>query len=298
MQSDSVGGKVEVWSEEGVGTEIKVIFTAEAVDDDGYGSGLEPLAFDDPAHPPTVSLAAFQSGHRGVKLLRTVLESYLVTWWGFVVQQNNDRGDIVIINEDPSLVEAATHRKDTSRPFIILSASRGDAHVLAIANDHERIGGFCRVFYKPGGPSRLRSALKICLDIFKIKSRKDILGSGGSIETPHSVMARASQSELNPDPTTQAVEDNRPTIPSSSKGPSILESDGNMKTLKEDFTSDLKTSGNSTIAIGSGGSLLKSSIGIINAKDLRFRVLVVEDNSILRNLMCVSRTRTRTSQYF
>jgi hypothetical protein len=295
VQSDSVGGKIEVWSEEGVGTEIKVIFTAEVVDDDD-GLGVEPLTFDDLAHPPTVSLIAFKPGHRGVELLRAVLSSYLVTWWGFVIQQNDNSGDIIIINEDPTFVEAATHRRDISRPFIILSASRGDAKVLAIANDHERIGGFCRVLYKPGGPSRLRSALKTCLNILKIRrSRRDSPSPRPPTEPPvvepflwPSSLRRISEetgmvSHTNDlGLTTQSVDITGPAIPSSSKLPSMLK-------LEEplDFASDLKTSALPTIPIGSGGSLLKSSVGIINAKDLRYRVLVVEDNSILRNLMCV-----------
>jgi len=53
----------------------------------------------------------------------------------------------------------------------------------------------------------------------------------------------------------------------------------------QDSTSDVQASSSPTIPIGSGGSLLKSSVGIINAKDHRYRVLVVEDNSILRNLI-------------
>ena len=38
------------------------------------------------------------------------------------------------------------------------------------------------------------------------------------------------------------------------------------------------------IAVGSGGTLLKSSVGTLDAKK-PVRVLVVEDNTILRNLL-------------
>jgi hypothetical protein len=304
---------VEVWSEEGVGTEIKVIFTAEAVDDDGYGSSMEPLTFHDPSHPPTVSLIAFEPCHKGVELLRTVLSSYLVTWWGFVVQPNDTSGDIVIINEDPTPVQVATRYRDISRPFIVLSASRGDAKLLAIANDHERIGGFCRVLYKPGGPSRLQSALKICLNILKIRSKKDssptrgdpaeLLSPSGleiepSAHQPHGWVAESSMPRdsketglvshtKDPILTTQLVDATGPDKASSSVLPSAPKLQEPMESPKQDFASDSQTSGSPTIPIGSGGSLLKSSVGIVNAKDRRYRVLIVEDNSILRNLMCV-----------
>ena len=294
VQSDSVGGKVEVWSEEGVGTEIKIIFTAEAVDDDNDGSYMEPLTFDDPANLPTVSLVAFKAGHKGIELLRAVLSSYLVTWWGFVVQQNDNSGDIIIINEDPTLVETATHRGDISRPFIILSASRGDAKVLAIANDHERVGGFCRVLYKPGGPSRLRSALKICLNILKIRRRRDSPSPCGQPAEPllrrpdnsmgeplkprrHSEEAAMHSYTEDPGLTTQPIDIAKP----------MQEPEEPNLSPKQDLTADLKSAGSTTIPIGSGGSLLKSSVGIINTKEFRYRVLVVEDNNILRNLMCV-----------
>ena len=310
MQSDSVGGKVEVWSEEGVGTEIKVIFTAEAVDEDGYGSGMEPLNFHDPAYPPMVSLVAFEGSHKGVELLRVVLSGYLVTW-GFAVLQNSTSGDIVIINEDPTPVQVATRRRDISQPFIILSASRGDAKVLAIANDHEHIGGFCRVLYKPSGPSRLRSALRICLDILKIRNktcspalRSDStmppIPSGIEVEhLPHhpdewvtgrSTPLRATgevSHTIVPTLTTQLANIAGPARSPLSRLPPGLHPEESVKSPTQNPGLGLQTSSSPTIPIGSGGSLLKSSVGIVNAKDLRYRVLVVEDNSILRNLMWV-----------
>jgi hypothetical protein len=40
-----------------------------------------------------------------------------------------------------------------------------------------------------------------------------------------------------------------------------------------------------TITVGASGSLLKSAIGSVDTTDRKFRVLVVEDNNILRNLL-------------
>src|ERR1700733_3717789 len=68
VRSESVGGKVDVWSEEGVGTEIKVTFMAETLEDeDTTDSG--PMKFDDPQRPPTVSLTGFDQTHDGSRLL-------------------------------------------------------------------------------------------------------------------------------------------------------------------------------------------------------------------------------------
>jgi hypothetical protein len=43
-----------------------------------------------------------------------------------------------------------------------------------------------------------------------------------------------------------------------------------------------------TVTVGTGDILLKSSIGTVDTPTLRARVLVVEDNGILRDLLWVS----------
>lgn len=312
VNSSSVGGKIEVWSEEGVGTEIKIIFTAEAVnDDDNDDAGfMEPLKSDNFAHPPTVSLVGFKSGHKGTELLRTVLSNYFSSWWGFVLQPDgNDYGDIIVINEDPTLVAMATSRRDTSRPFVILSSSLGDAKVMAVASDHERIGGFCRILYKPGGPSRLQSVLRICLHILEIKQRHDRPSRNGEPVEQHivddiivksSIHQSSEWAEELPNRrrhseetevlsrsedlgvAAQAVDVFDTVKPLLRQLPPTLDESG--KPLTQDPTLD---SIGPLIPIGPGGCLLKSSVGTINARDFRYRVLVVEDNSILRNLLCV-----------
>lgn len=310
VQSESVGGKIEVWSEEGVGTEIKVIFTAEAVEPDTH-TRMEPLVLEEFSKPPTVSLLAFDKSHKGVETLHRVLSSYLVTWWGLIIQQDGGPGDIIIINEDPALVELATYHRDISRPFIILCASRGDPKVMAAASDHERIGGFCRVLYKPGGPSRLRSALKICLNILRIRRRQtnrdnnpelhctstdDITldssppGEWDGWDVKPLKPRRHSEEHIRSGESSLDVE----TIIDHSQGkppfyrlPSMKETEETTKMPPLYPEVNGVALGSPTIPIGPGGSLLKSSVGTINSKDLHYRVLVVEDNCILRNLLYV-----------
>ena len=300
VTSTSVGGKVEVWSEEGVGTEIKVTFFSERPDgDDGILPDMEPLKLDGQDDHPTVSLVGFDTPHQGTKLLRRVLHTYLTSWWGFELHTGDDYGDIVILNDDPSPVFAATERRDTSRPFIILSAMRGNPTVMAIANEHERIGGFCRILYKPGGPSRLRAILKLSLHAFKIGSRSGAssqqsprIGAhvrnipsvdetersvpGASIPRRHS---EESHLRSHRHPTRPAMSQRSTTAKPGAAPWQSLSS-----TAEATETADPDTAV-PTITVGPCGSLLKSSVGTVGMTDRKFRVLVVEDNSILRNLL-------------
>ena len=192
VRSSSVDGKVDVWSAEGVGTEIKITFTAEAVEDDETSNSDAELAKAyNSLKRPSIELVGFDAPHRGVQLLKETLATSLTTRWGFTLadgsrSQDDEavtptpapdetdpvdipaKGDIVIVNEDFATVARAVQEKDTSRPYIILSSSRGDPRVMKVVADYERIGGFCRVAYKPIGPYRLYSVLKLCIHALNI----------------------------------------------------------------------------------------------------------------------------------
>ncbi|KAF7330327.1 Histidine kinase [Mycena venus] len=291
VKSESVNGKVDVWSEEGIGTEIKVIFTAQIPSDEETVSEMEPFKFDDPIHPVTVSLVGFEDEHKGVQLLHTVIQTYLVSWWGFEVRPpEQDYGEIVILNEDVEPVKKATAERNTSRPFVILSTLRGNPGVMAIASEHERIGGFCRIIYKPGGPSRLYALLKLCLHAIKIGR------SGGS--SPHQeheqdepVAAITHVPRRNSEETRHVwASSSRPTMSprSSTAHPLMAQSWQALSSMAEkEEPPVIEEDGeiDTTINIGPGGTLLRSSMGTISSEERRFRVLVVEDNSILRNLL-------------
>lgn len=185
VTSEVVGGKVDVWSQEGVGTEIKVTFNAE-VDDDEFGEGeyevnyMEPIKSED-GSLPTISLVGFDNPHRGTQLLERVLRSYFGKWWHLNVVTGAENGDIIILNEDVSPVISATERHDINRPFIVLSGARSSPTIMHVATEHERIGGFCRILYKPGGPSRLRSILKLAIHARSIGS---ILHHNAALDGP------------------------------------------------------------------------------------------------------------------
>ncbi|PPR02605.1 hypothetical protein CVT24_002176 [Panaeolus cyanescens] len=299
VTSDNVGGKVDVWSEEGVGTEIKVTFPAEVVPDPQPGGSpeMQRMQLEDSSEPlPTVSLACFDLKHKGQKLLHDVLQGYLTTWWGFQVVED---GDVVILNDDPARVVAATEARDTTHPFVILSAARGNPAIMSIASEYERIGGFCRILYKPGGPSQLRAVLKLCLHALRIgRSRgaspndsvsgmdsrqgsvdgvKDRSVSGGSVlprRNSDEHHARMADSPRRPSMMPRAMTAH-PLTSTWSAAPTVHEVPENCGQVDAPEP---------TINVGNGGTLLKSSVGSLDG-ERRFKVLVVEDNTILRNLL-------------
>ncbi|KAK0204699.1 hypothetical protein DFS33DRAFT_1259732 [Desarmillaria ectypa] len=311
VRSESVDGKVDVWSDEGVGTEIKVTFPAELTNEgnEAFGADMGPFRFDDCDHPASVSLVGFGHDHRGIRLLESVLRSYL-TSWGFEVREEDvsNLGDIVILNEEVDLVINATEQHDTMRPFIVLSGSRGSPKVLSVASEHERIGGSCRILYKPGGPSRLRAALKLCIHALKIQSRSpganfsdrngglhpDMTIDGATPSPSMSVISTRRNSEE-----TGKFQMSRPTLPrsitahplpsTSWKGGSMNRERGTAGSSSEQIPEEEKPNESEifspTINVGTGGTLLKSSVGTIQTRVNRFKILVVEDNSILRSLL-------------
>ena len=231
---------------------------------------------------PTVSLVGFDTTHRGIRLLYDTTRNYLTTWWGFKVV---DDGDIVILNDDPGPIVAATKCQDTSHPFIILSAARGDPAIMSIASEYESIDGFCRILYKPGGPSRLRDILKLCVHALDIgdscNSPHMLLSPNGDRSTPKERSASFSNipwynsedTYIGPRPgmtrSSSAYPIRRP-LPTASEKESV-----------ESVDPDTPVP---TITFGSGGTILRSSVGTLDSEH-RFRVLVVEDNGILRNLL-------------
>jgi hypothetical protein len=281
---------------------------------------MSALRFGDPASPPSVSLLGFGSKHRGTHLLRNTLVTWLSCWWGFQIQAAGDiPGDILLLNgDDLSLVEAATQRRDTSRPFVGLLTSRGNPQILKIACDHERIGGFCRIVYKPGGPSRLHSVMKLCLHALKTgrSSRSSPVASQNEaediLETPTRDMEAGGATTISFSRRNSAGTDGRmkpqeprprmirsstahPLAPAWTTLRSSLESDKSGESSDsgsvDGSVSDVATAHSTgetvpTIAFGANGTLLQSSVGTIDAQR-RFRVLVVEDNTILRGLLYV-----------
>jgi Histidine kinase-, DNA gyrase B-, and HSP90-like ATPase len=304
VQSKGVDGKVDVWSAENVGTEIKVTFSAVAVEEDDPSQQVSDTLNQD--HASTVSLVGFEDPHRGVQLLQRVLTHYLVSWWNFQITPPGVSGDIVIANEDLSALQLAIEKREISRPFVLLTVNRGERHLTATVTEFERLGGFCRILYKPGGPSRLRHALKLCIHALKI-SRRSSPTSELMPHPSHSILSSPSNlpagvTRRNSEEQSQATNNHgvrRPSlgrrsitvhpVASWSGMPAHEEEDddsqGGAQPGRGRSLSQSQGSTSLTIPVGdTGGSLLKSSIGALGSRKT-VRVLVVEDNSILRNLL-------------
>ncbi|KAI6099687.1 hypothetical protein F5141DRAFT_1142858 [Pisolithus sp. B1] len=299
VRSPSVAGKVEVVSEEGVGTEIKVVFEAETLNEPN--NLHEPFVFEDLDRQPVLSLLGFKKRGRGTQLLHDVICKYLQSWWGFALHHEGEElGDIVIVNEDPSPVVTALEKTDTSRSFIILSSSRGSPRVMGICNAYENNGGVCRIVHKPGGPFRLRAALKQLLRARhrrrqRIASYSSAVTASEDTVSLHSAMLlddltgserrrRGSMDVWSTNPRSPPV----PPMPSPELSYSTIadsERDSAFQTLDIDLDSINDT--NISVARGVSEIMPRQSASSTTGGETHQvkRVLVVEDNSILRSLL-------------
>lgn len=172
VRSESVNGKVDVWSAEGLGTEIKITLNVElegditvddAVSSNGSSSGAsywnEGNAF---GRHFSVSMTNFQSEHRGSKLNQELIIQYL-RWWAFqpIPEDSGERGDIIITDEEGPLLRQLLDQNDVSRGVLILSTNRS-ARPSATMSAYQKAGGFVQMVFKPVGPQRLQAALRAC----------------------------------------------------------------------------------------------------------------------------------------
>lgn len=294
VQSPSVGGKVEVSSEESVGTDIKITFQAETLED-GASALQTPFMFDGVA--PPVTFLGFKQKSKGVQMLSDVLRKYLQDWWGFRVQTDGgELSDIVIINEDSSPVVTALEKMDYRRSFIILSSSRGSPRVMGICSSYENFGGFCRIVHKPGGPFRLRAALKHLLRANQRRQQRppsfasSMAGVSDDSISLHSSMLTDDLSSSNRHRRASidwGSHNRSPVFPNSPPempaSPDVEEASSSPENTETESTSS--SISNSTVTIGTDGILLESSIRTLDLNRPRPKVLVVEDNNILRNLL-------------
>lgn len=318
IRSESVNGQVEVSSTEGVGTEIRITFDAEVPEDE---PPAEPEMFElQGTQRPTVSLIGFDDETKGTNLLREVIRRYLTEWWGLQIMDTTiegPRGDILVVNEDSSPLKEAVASKNIDHPVIFLSSSRADPETMAHIYEYERLGGFCRLAAKPAGPSRLRQVLKAAVHLVWFRKL-------GSVPPPVPISSmRQSSLLIGPEAMTRRVShesavgvavvgatEGRPVRPrmtpraatfhpmaplSPSPTPmspppltapeNATKDEGNVPTERQLEQPSSLSDG--IITVGAGGTLLKASLEHYTRPTGRVRVLVVEDNQILRDLLYV-----------
>lgn len=164
VRSDSVNGKVDVWSSEGLGTEIKVTLNVE-IDEPLDEERSSNVSSADSLFGINVSVAlvCFRKDHRGINLSKELISGY-ATWWGFEVLEKESltSGDIIMADEDDSILETLLKTKSIGIPVLILSTSRS-ARQSAALSAFLGAGGFAQMVFKPVGPARLEAALRACV---------------------------------------------------------------------------------------------------------------------------------------
>lgn len=162
VKSDGVRGKVDVYSTQGVGTEIRVTIETELPSRSSSRYGGEDAGPLTQKSLPTVEVfpAFFNPEHRGQKLLREVLSSYITEWWNAKITDDLEESNVLLVNEDFRVFEDLITRRDTSRSVVLLASHRGDNELSTTISSFEAIGGLCCVVYKPVRPSHLYDALE------------------------------------------------------------------------------------------------------------------------------------------
>ncbi|OCF38511.1 two-component system sensor protein [Kwoniella heveanensis CBS 569] len=196
VRSESVNGKVDVWSAEGMGTEIRVTFEVEVVDDEDDASSTSSVIFSTTSSfafgtGHTVSFVAFHPEHRGHQLSLEVLHMYTNAWtFGISPEDSQTLGDIVVINEEEEVIPELYNQ---DRALILLVAVRGfDAN--HISHEINSNGGFCHLLFKPVGPTVYHNALQAAVDWLHAKNGSvDGHGSSsGSIDNERPPISRGS----------------------------------------------------------------------------------------------------------
>ncbi|PWN47652.1 hypothetical protein IE53DRAFT_320841 [Violaceomyces palustris] len=164
VQSPALNGKIDVWSTEGQGTDIRVTCELELCDEnDTEGPIYKPAT--DVNQSRSVSLLGFTES-RGNEDLCCALVSYFRDWWKFriIKPETDDLGDLVMINDNLELLHEIHQRsKGSLPPVIFLTSGRGDSDIAAACEKYHASGGIARILFKPAGPSKIESVVDFCI---------------------------------------------------------------------------------------------------------------------------------------
>ena len=186
VQSPAMNGKIDVWSTEGQGTEIKVtceLERAEPGDLEGtiYRSSLNV------AGESSVMLLGFGET-RGQQDLKEVLLGYLCGWWKFALAEENvsKPGDLILVNEELDLIQSLiTLAPRPLPPVIVLTSSRGGQDIANACDRYHEAGGVARILFKPAGPAKFEAVVDFCLQcIERVRAGKPPLDVETKANTP------------------------------------------------------------------------------------------------------------------
>lgn len=309
-------------SHEGTGTSIKVQFDAE-VCEDGEDASSVPRAAPERGglsfgKNHSVALWGFDEQHRGHMLSLEVLGMY-TAMWQFELKDGDD-GEIVIINEDETILSQVRYGK---KPVIFFFSFRTPA-LFHVRDEIIASGGYCATLSKPIGPTHFRQALQGAVDHLEGKGTKVPPGSLSGLpsgtpddETDERPSMSRNSSGVESDSTVSELTHKR--FPSVDRAPFIrrrseeteqttliarptmaprgvtyhptnmrkVSSTSNEETDSPQVSSPGSGSGISTISLIDGGVMLRAAAVPASAPraDRKARVMVVEDNAINRRVL-------------
>ncbi|GAK66680.1 uncharacterized protein PAN0_014d4903 [Moesziomyces antarcticus] len=178
VQSPSMNGKIDVWSTEGEGTEIRVTCELELCnDEDVEGPTYKPAVNVHSKY--SVALVGFDES-RGDQDLRMALQGYFLNWWEFRMSQHaslDDKirhSDVLVVNDDmPLLDRIKTARHGELPPVVFLTANRGGSDIAMACEAYHKAGGVARILFKPAGPAKIESVVDFCLQCLERKRSGD-----------------------------------------------------------------------------------------------------------------------------
>ena len=171
---DLSGGRIDIRSEQGKGTEAVLSLPLEDCPRDPMLAKLDPLySSEDPidsvrrrAHGRTVTIRGFdgspscsemQSG--AIASLKASLEKYATDWFNLTIVSNDEAADIVICDETVFLNSSVTESKFCALLILCSNSARRGIYAAQLET-----GQTVEFVSKPCGPHRLAKALLNCLD--------------------------------------------------------------------------------------------------------------------------------------
>lgn len=188
VQSPAINGKIDVWSTQGQGTEIRITCELGLCDiSEAEGTVYRP--FLNVQHQRSIAFLGFDPRSRGASDLKDVLRTYFEDWWRFKIltEDDDEEGDLVIINQDVRILSdlIVNHSDTPPPPAILLLGIRGSPIAAKACHEYEKKGGVVRTLFKPTGPAKLERVTDFCLQCYERgQAGEPMLSSDSAHSTP------------------------------------------------------------------------------------------------------------------
>lgn len=318
VHSDAMNGNVEVWSIEGEGTEIRVTFEVEVVDneEDTYDQTL--------GNGYNIAFVNFNPQHRGLALMAEVMAGY-ARYLGFEIVEDLADADIFIVNELSGLTPEIIEEMQ-GKPMIMVVTfkqwARDTLRALGLQDIYARI--YCKPMVRYTLLEELERVVKYLQNgvIEELQSEVNDLTIGDRLRSAATAVRPPSAPPTIDSPEDERPEPSRkPSLGSTSLGSDMAMSDvifpsdfprrasddrtptlssrppmaprgatyhgDQTPPINESPPEDVSSTPASTIALADGGALLKAAAipEELSGVRHRARVMVVEDNAINRRVL-------------